>query len=223
MIDWPDDAISKWAERFRHERRDATELWKDVEILAARYRNAVHRGADDANIQWHHLVLAIGNFKRQSPIQIGPLRLTESGSAELEEIKVPETGVSVKRCGPWEGLLTKGIRTATATAILAALWPSEHMILDEWVLHIGNAILVEEADRWTDWLDRTDSPFPEATPEAYNEMLPFFRNISVDHGTRQLQDLERASFILSQRLGTAAGRTWGSYIQDLNDLLRTGP
>ncbi len=76
------------------------------------------------------------------------------------------------------------------------------MVFDEKVLHIGNALLVEQDDMW---LNRTNSPFPEATMEAYGKVLPKFRSVAVEHGV-QLLEVERASFTLSDKLGTQADR-----------------
>jgi hypothetical protein len=93
---------------------------------------------------WHHLVMSVGNFKRQAPISL--LRATVEASIEVNELSRPESckiviidyegkemHVTLHREQPetWSKLEgVRGLQTATITTLLSAIWPGEHIVLD---------------------------------------------------------------------------------------------
>jgi hypothetical protein len=93
-------------------------------------------------MRWHHLVMAVGNFKRQGGRRLRPqlvARATGTYSAiRSDRFRVPGLTDAILRDEPasWDRLedsLT-GAGAATTTTLLAALWPDCHHILDWRVL-----------------------------------------------------------------------------------------
>ena len=222
MIDWTHEAIERWSARYSVQRAGAAGLWTDIDQLALQFGYSALRGGPEMAEAWHHLLLSVGNFKRQSPIF--PANLTKTTQQRDESIVpdaifIPELGgTQLERDLPssWCQLTSvDGIGTATATTVLAALWPHHHFILDKLVLHIAGALRAEEDDTY---LDSLIAPYKEASMEIYIEIRQRFLAIAKEHRV-PLQHLERASFILSDGLGTDPSRTWRQYIEALNDKL----
>lgn len=217
MIEWTTDGIERLAAEFADSRRLAARLWVDIEKLATRFVSLAPGGGADAAVAWHHFVLAVGNFKRQAPIHpaLGRIDVANDGGDAPEVLRVPETFGTLRRDDPetWATLtLIDGVQTATATAILAALWPHHHFILDEWVLHIAGAMRAAQDDSY---LDSTDVPYVAPTFGVYVEVRPAFLSLAEDFDV-PLQHIERAAFLVSQRLKNDPSRTWRGYIDELN-------
>jgi hypothetical protein len=102
---------------------------------------------DDAHRKqetWHHLVMSVGNFKRQAPISL--LKATLDASIDAKESTRPqscrimiinnegqEENITLHREQPetWSMLEgVRGLQTATITTLLSAIWPGEHIVLD---------------------------------------------------------------------------------------------
>jgi hypothetical protein len=103
-------------------------LWADVSWLARRFHNA---SEDDAIVWWHHLVLAVGNFKRQPGRRLRPGRLADRPPPQRADLA---TAITVPRADPplhvardelqsWQTLRRRlpGAVAATTTTLLAAL------------------------------------------------------------------------------------------------------
>ena len=127
---------------------------------------------------------------------------------EADGLDAPET---------WKRLRTvRGIETATATAILAALWPQQHLIFDTWVFNVANAM---RADGDSAFLaSRANSPYGEISIDVYGEARPMFLDLAQNHHVR-LVDIERAAFVIARALGNDPDRTWRDYIAAMNDQL----
>lgn len=80
------------------------------------------------------LLCAVGNFKRQTPISLGLEAPGVTAPRRSTSIELPglESPVVVDRYPQSAGALTRvdGIGTATATAVLSALFPGHHAIMD---------------------------------------------------------------------------------------------
>ena len=105
-------------------------LWDDILWLADGVWKATED--DERRMRWHHLVMAIGNFKRQNgrrlrPARIAPTRATAT-AARPDRFCVPE-GLELicHDAGSWKRLEQSlgGAAAATTTTILAALWPDK--------------------------------------------------------------------------------------------------
>ena len=114
-------------------------LWDDIAWLADRAWAAPDD--DERRVRWHHLVMAIGNFKRQNgrrlrPARIAPVHAT-AHAARQDRFCVPAgPEVICDDAGSWTRLeqCLGGAAAATTTTILAALWPDRHHVLDWRVL-----------------------------------------------------------------------------------------
>jgi hypothetical protein len=95
----------------------------------------------ERRMRWHHLVMAVGNFKRQNGRRLRPARIAAAPVTVLhvrpDRFCVP-AGPEVIRedAGSWTRLEQSlgGAAAATTTTLLAALWPDSHHILDWRVL-----------------------------------------------------------------------------------------
>jgi hypothetical protein len=114
-------------------------LWDDILWLADGVWKATED--DERRIRWHHLVMAIGNFKRQNGRRLRPARIAPTPAtataARPDRFCVPEGPELI--CddpGSWKRLEQSlgGAAAATTTTILAALWPDSHHVLDWRVL-----------------------------------------------------------------------------------------
>src|SRR5580658_1943668 len=113
-------------------------LWDDVLWLALRFWDATDEVA--RRRRWHHLVMAVGNFKRQRGRRLQPSPISPAdgltSSPRFLEFQPPGTAGRVGRDDPasWTNLDLPGAATATHTSLLAALWPDHHHVLDWRVL-----------------------------------------------------------------------------------------
>jgi len=163
MIKWTAKGIETRSERYRETTAD---LWDDIALLAERFKSLGGADSPEGHLAWHHLILSVGNFKRQAPIYLAPLRATRAPEATDEGPRVvwiPEDGgFSLRAEDPssWVRLVRiHGIETATATTLLAVLWPEQHLIMDTWVFNVANAM---RADGDAAYMASTDQwPYPE--------------------------------------------------------------
>ncbi|MDA8309633.1 MAG: hypothetical protein M0Z46_03305 [Actinomycetota bacterium] len=114
--------------------------WQNLQALGSRFLAAAD-GPDDGGVEWHHLLVGVGNFKRQSPIGVG-VTIPSAAPPSRDSFTIPTRGQTVamtskvdpgNRQEPemWRALTSiPGVGVPTATAILAALWRGEHFIFD---------------------------------------------------------------------------------------------
>jgi len=116
--------------------------WEDIRYLARLVFAACQQSDKTAALsRWHHLLLAVGNYKRQAgmvtPPNIAPKGF-ESSPAPTSQFVVPGTEEALDRddAESWKVLTdmtrgkVKGLGVPTATTLLSALWPEDHLILD---------------------------------------------------------------------------------------------
>jgi len=104
-------------------------LWHDVQAAADRVH--LTRGTD-RSWAWHHLLLAVANFKAQMPLF--PARLPPvPGSANLQRgdiLEVPVPGrlltLRAEDPGTWRELCEgmRGLAVPRTATVLSALWPA---------------------------------------------------------------------------------------------------
>ena len=131
-------AERRWAE----DRRALWESqWQTIQTFAAELWNTPETSVAELQRRWIMLTYAVGNFKRQGNTAIQPLpapwRLAPlSGDAERRpKLSIPTCGepIELSSSGTTASLwnLAPGLASPpTGSALLAALWPSEHAILD---------------------------------------------------------------------------------------------
>lgn len=196
---------------------DGKALWADSARLAARFW-ATPEG-HNRQVAWHHLLMAVGNFKRQTPIHVGEclVDLPDASSDPPAELVLPG-GPRLGRdeAATWKALTdVPGLGVATATTLLSALWPGKHVIIDRraWAAAVG----LRASEGFT---SRRVAPedgrrLPEITWEDYDEYLPWVRATASKHGV-DLRDLERTLYQLPRNVPEAESRSWKEY----GDLLR---
>lgn len=196
-------------------------LWDDVAWLGE-YFWAASDPVDRA-VRWHHLVLAVGNFKRPRARWLRPCRLEEIPGQQPRVAGSFETpaGLRVDRDdrASWESLRERlaGADVSTVTYLLAALWPSHHFLFN-WRVRAAASGLRVAADL---------EPCPGVMPSiAGGESSPLdFDDYTLVRSWLQALDpplvvSQRALSCLSKRAGSEPSRPWPEYSQALRSILQ---
>jgi hypothetical protein len=184
-------------------------IWEDIEYLADRFLAGAEELSPAVDSAWHHLLLAVGNFKRQAPIT-PTITLTPTAWAarpdRLNGFFIPGSGSWVQQEEPetWPHLTDgiKGLGVPTATTLLSALWPGSHMILDR--RDIRAAVGIGPAKSWKGrelddaWL-----------PDLYDwEWYSWLRDsIFATEGLDAVM-VERALYVLDRTTQSRLGDNW---------------
>jgi len=154
-------AVGKYAPRFA--KQPAAHLWEDVEALAAsvwtQYTDLLDADdpwPPDLASTWHHLLLGVANFKRERwvdpQLRVEKDRVVDAHTSDGLRIVFPDgTRHQVRRDdqspAPDHGLSAfHGFGSApTGSALLAALWPKSHLIVDRRAYAVA---LVASSDGW---------------------------------------------------------------------------
>ena len=197
-------------------------LWGDVVWLGEHFWAATDPA--DRAIRWHHVVLAVGNFKRPQVRWLRPCRLrrTPDPPPTVGSFFETPTGLRVHRDdrASWESLRSSlaGADVSTTTALLAALWPSHHLVFD-WRVRAAASGLRLAAGL---------SPCPGVEPGlAVGESSHLdFEDYAVVRSWLEavgspLVVSECALYRLSQRAGDEPDRPWSEYSQVLASILES--
>jgi hypothetical protein len=190
-------------------------LWDDILRLADRAWTA----PDDSEcrMRWHHLVMAVGNFKGQNGRRLRPARIAAvpvtAPAAGRDRFCVPEgPAVICDDAESWTRLQQSlgGAAAATTTTLLAALWPDSHHILDWRVLAAvtGLGILAggEENLGLAEAGSRTHL-LP--TLDQYAKVRTLLTRLGSQAGV-PVATLERALYLMSRAV-QGKGMTWAEY------------
>lgn len=110
-------------------------LWSDVELLA----DSVHMSTGAARERaWHHLLLAVGNYKAQAPLFVLAFSDTsEPRCVRREQTLTVRAGDELLEIGAeapstWQQLEARirGLGIRRTATVLSALWPGQHIIMD---------------------------------------------------------------------------------------------
>jgi hypothetical protein len=211
------------AERIRAlgETWDDGGLWNDILWLALLARTAT----DDRErrMRWHHLVMAIGNFKRQRGRRLRPSQISPADNltytANADHFNGPDDlTISRDDADSWQRLEDSlaGAATATTTTILAALWPDSHHILD-WRVLAAVAGLGLVAGGESD-LDLVTAGGRDPLPPAL-DLYPRVRILLIRQSAGAsvpLRTTERALYIMSRAV-KGRGTTWAEYAGKLRE------
>ena len=142
--------------------RAFTVAWPNVQRSAMQFWDAQRCGDELAKaMTWHHLVMSVGNFKRQG----GSISLLELPSSleptgldgdPLEECNVlvrsrisgVTSAIRLSADDPMTWRLldqVDGLAVATSTTLLSALWPGRHFVIDVRDLNAAIALDYVEA------------------------------------------------------------------------------
>jgi hypothetical protein len=161
--------------------------------------------------------MAVGNFKRQGARRLRPSRISPARNlafaARSDRFTIPE-GVTVTcdSLDSWQQLehSLDGAATATTTAVLAALWPDSHHILDWRVLAAVAGLGVVSGG---------DSDLGLVTPNGRDQLLPTLERYAkvrallvklADEARLPVTTVERALYLLSRAV-QGQGMTWAEY------------
>jgi hypothetical protein len=196
-------------------------LWDDILWLADRAWTAADD--DERRIRWHHLVMAVGNFKRQNGRRLRPARVSPAGitasatdtppAARPDRFCVPQ-GPEVIRddAGSWGQLEQSlgGAAAATTTTILAALWPDSHHILDWRVLAAVTGLGIFAGSDGNLDLPAADSTLSlHPTLDHYARVRALLTRLG-DQAGLPVATLERAFYLMSRAVH-GKGMTWAEY------------
>ncbi|HMQ25802.1 MAG TPA: hypothetical protein PKA98_07430 [Acidimicrobiales bacterium] len=123
-------------------------LWDDIAVLASRFWDAGPTPGPHRSRCWHHLVLAVGNFKREAGRRLRPALDTSDAVAVRPGRSLvvfgtePAVVVAVDDRSSWPALsgALAGAGVATTTTLLAALWDGQHLVFDRRVAGAANAL-----------------------------------------------------------------------------------
>ena len=201
-----------------------TGLWGDIEYLADRFLAA---SDGEVDLRWHHLVLAVGNFKRQGGRRLIPTHLqpdTTTRNQARPIIAVPGHGqVSCDDPESWGqlGRTLRGAGVATTTTLLASLWPDEHVVFDWRVRAVSSALRIAEGLEPSPSVvaaDRTGRRIASVSWDDYVTVRSWILTVDAP-----AVDVERALYELSRLVKPLAGRTWDTYAAAVAETLRGLP
>ena len=193
-------------------------LWRDVRWLAVEFMNAKE---SDKVLRWHHLVMAVGNFKRQGGRRLQPTCLAERShtvetAAVLDVFEIPGTVPAVKVTesdrSTWTDLQTHlhGAATATTTTLLAAIWPASHFVYDWRVRAAANGLRITAGLSPTLEITPQSSRTPQLEIDSYDEVREWVLK-TADAVEHPVCMVERALYEVSRKVKTVPGRTWADY------------
>lgn len=191
-------------------------LWADVELLA---RRTWGHSAAERDLAWHHLLLAVANYKSQAPVFMGlpPTGAQPTLGEGEDSVEVQVNGhaltVGVDSQRSWRDLHAgiQGLGIARTTTVLSALWPGRHVIIDWRALSAALAL----AGARLGWDQSLVSPTSTAPADVSWESYAWYRDAVVECadqvGKRPLE-VERALWQVAEE---APGITWAQYAERL--------
>jgi hypothetical protein len=190
-------------------------LWDDILWLADGVWKATED--DERRIRWHHLVMAIGNFKRQNGRRLRPARIAPTPAAATaarpDRFRVPEGPELIcDDAASWKRLEQSlgGAAAATTTTILAALWPDSHHVLDWRVLAAVTGLGIFVGGDENLGLAEADSRIQlQPTLDYYAQVRMLLVRLGNQAGV-PVTTLERALYLMSRAV-QGKGMTWAEY------------
>ena len=199
---------------------------EDIFALAGLFTFSLRTGtASEQAKRWHHLLMAVGNFKRQGgSIHVERERLINAPAAALPPAPFvppgsqPGTVPLAPTSDPGHAYFRtiKGLRRApTASVVLAALWPDDNLIVDRRDLNAAIGLLlprvcgnstVDGLRAWT----RDRRRFGITTSDyGWLRMVAVATRGQPGFGGVSMLNLERALIMLDKRTGQITG--WPAY------------
>lgn len=133
------DVVDAWASDWEWD-----DLSKDMLWLASHFWATLSDGSNDAGMAWHHLVLAVGNFKRQTPIQGISLARSDSTAKPRASFPVPGRELTLAKADSesWSKLEAdvRGFGVPTVSTLLSVLWPDFHVVIDRFAFRSAVAL-----------------------------------------------------------------------------------
>jgi hypothetical protein len=205
-------------------------LWTDIGYLAERFWS--EPDGPDRLLAWHHLVLAVGNFKRQGgtrlrPASLGSLERPLGAAERPSEFLVPGTdppaSVGVEEERSWALLkqVLPGAGVATTTTLLAALWPGRHFVFDRLVYRAAIGLRLTSGLN-VPGVEPTSSHGVEETFLAYAVVREWVLSTAASTRT-SVESVERCLYLLAQPIKDVDGRSWLDYGSEIRSHLLSVP
>lgn len=229
-----DERVRKLASRGN---RGFSIVWPNILWVAEQFWQAQSNGAVEERLEtWHHLVMSVGNFKRQGGTQICLLEAVPAGKSLAASENRPEScrvqlmsgGVVLQRDEPatWARLNeVKGLGLATATTLLSALWPGTHAIMDRRDLNAAIALSFAETVN-QGCVDPGSRKGIQVSWNRYQwlreKLLAKTAELSVADQEIRLVDVERALYALDRRVERVKAQptySWSEYAEALDLVL----
>lgn len=227
-MDWR-RAARDASRQYERDRPVAHRCWTWVDYWAAQAWNAAADadGVVESPVSTA-LLTAVGNFKRQSPIDVGwapdAVREPQETSLTLVLDWKPHERVRLSVSTPYENCQAlesvHGVATATATSVLSALWPH-----DDWIMDSRSATPLAGLLHALDLLADARPSGAEAahvTAESYARWYRPGIAAVAEFLDLQGRDIERACFLFP-RPPNEPHRTWEQYAEQLAQEVRTSP
>ena len=193
-------------------------MWSDILWLAEEFA-ASQPGSVEATRAWHHLLMAVGNFKRSAG-NIAPAPLPPPRNVQApHQLTIPGLNGNVLDRGDpdtWRQLkeipgLGQGV--PTASTVLSALWPGNHVIIDRRV--VASAIGLN----WGG-----SAPAGSSLPHRTWTLYEKYRSVvlaAAKRTGRQPVEVERALYVLDARVmaGLKGSWSWRDYEATLNTVI----
>jgi hypothetical protein len=190
-------------------------LWNDVLWLSLRAWEATDEA--QRRDRWHHLLMAVGNFKRQRgrrlhPPSVAPVDELTFAPRRADPFDVPGVGpIGPENLDGWLNLGVDGVGDATLTTLLAALWPDRHHILDWRVLAAASALTLGSSNDFGFVSGGSSEHIDPDVRRHYLAVRALLREVVDECECLTLTTLERALYRLTQQVGAQEDRTWLEY------------
>jgi hypothetical protein len=190
-------------------RSDWLRSWRNIDVLASRLFNTLDAEEQCDPETFHHLLMAVGNFKRQAGdihlrVDFADLAARQRGKSFV----IPGGVGRLERDNraSWQRLQQiPGLSIPTASCLLAALWPGSHVIMDVYDRRAAVGLQVGRRSHDNRRLDEVWAPSHEWWFYDW-----FRRTLTM---TAQAADcepvsVERALYILGARTAKELGDRW---------------
>jgi hypothetical protein len=186
-------------------RAEDWDAWANIVTLADEFLAVSDTTNQTNSRRWHDLVMAVGNYKRQTGRIKAPRFASPDPIARRpnppDQFAIPGNGATLIRDDPesWVRLTSqkKGFGVPMATTLMSALWPDHHFILDR--RDVRAAVGLGPATKWSD----TDSDLDQNGnfPEEFGWDWYFWLRdcVNLTKGSTLLE-VERALFVLDERV-----------------------
>jgi hypothetical protein len=213
---------SLWGEptgRSRIGRDDWLRAWQNIRALADRLLDAPDSSQPCDLEIFHHLMLAVGNFKRQAgDIHLAVEIADYLPARQSASLVLPGDLGRLERdnAASWQALAARvpGLGIPTTTCLLAALWPDYHVIMDVYDRRAAVGLQVGRRSGNDERLDTASAP-----GHAWWFYSWFRTTVTLTAHTAgcELVQVERALFVLGSATGrelavkSEGGWTWSQY------------
>jgi hypothetical protein len=204
-----DRTVQRLADRWND-----TGLWNDVLRLADHFWSC----PDGDHATWHHLLLSVGNFKRQGGARL-QIRMPDNDLAGVDRrdrFWVPglesPVELAVEDYCSWNELAVhiSGLGVATTTTLLAALWPGRHVIFDQRVHWAVTGLRAAAGLPTEPPIEPRSSTALKRTFFSYRKARGWIFDTAEATGKDPVV-VERALYELARAVSSVKGRTWFEY------------